>query len=165
MSLAKLGLAIFVVLRAGVPALAAEAPIPVAVFPFTITDNSGSPSTGQPERLAAATVLLAHTLLATGKYRPVDLTPYAGEMAKMQPPDECGTCWAALARKAGASLEFIPSVQKVSVLISQMTIWVADVKTLKYTAHIQGQIRGDTSEAYTHGVEFLIGGALGKHEI
>jgi hypothetical protein len=160
-----MGLAVFLALVGCGPALGEEPPIPVAVFPFTITDNSGSPSTGQPERLAAATALLAGRLLATGKYKPVDLTPYAGEMAKMQPPDECGTCWADLARKAGAKLEFVPSVQKVSVLISQMTIWVADVKTLKYTAHIQGQIRGDTSEAYTHGVEFLIGDALGKHEI
>jgi hypothetical protein len=155
----------FLALCGTAPARAADPPVPVAVFPFTITDTSGVPSTGQPERLAAATRLLAQTLLATGKYRPVDLTPYAAEMAKMQPPDECGTCWADLARKAGATLEFIPSVQKVSVLISQMTIWVADVRTLKYTAHIQGQIRGDTGEAYTHGVEFLIGDAMGKHDI
>lgn len=141
---------------------AMAAPVPVAVFPFTIQDTSGAPAPGQPERLAAATKLLADTLAATGQYKPVDLTPYAKEIAGLQPADECGECWAAVARKAGATVEVLPSVQKVSILISQMTIWMADVHTMQYTHHIQGQIRGDTTDAYTRGITFLINHELMK---
>ncbi len=145
------------------PRLAAAAdPVPIAVFPFTISDTSGSPAPGQADRLKVATKQLADALSATGQYKPVDMTPYAKEIEALQPPDECGECWAAVARKAGATLEILPSVQKVSVLISQMTMWIADVKTMKYTRHVQGQIRGDTAEAYTRGIDFLINNELLK---
>jgi hypothetical protein len=147
------------------PALAEPpggAPVPIAVFPFSIQDTSGTSKVGQAERLAAATTLLAQTLRATGRYAPVDLAPYAKEIAALQPPDECGECWAAVARKAGAADMVLPSVQMVSVLISQMTIWVADVRSMQYIRHIQGQIRGDTSEAYTRGIQFLVNDELMK---
>ena len=145
------------------PRLAAAAdPVPIAVFPFTISDTSGAPAPGQADRLKVATKELVDALAATGQYKPVDMTPYAKEIAALQPPDECGECWAAVARKAGATLEILPSVQKVSVLISQMTMWIADVKTMKYTRHVQGQIRGDNAEAYTRGIDFLINNELLK---
>jgi hypothetical protein len=132
---------------------AAAEPVPIAVFPFTIRDTSGVTAPGQAERLQAATKELEQTLAATGQYKPID---------SMQPPDECGECWAALARKAGASVEVLPSVQKVSVLISQMTMWFANVKTMQYEHHVQGQIRGDTTEAYTRGIDFLVNKELEK---
>jgi hypothetical protein len=144
------------------PPARADAPIPIAVFPFTIQDTSGTQAAGRAERLAAATRLLAKTLAQTGRYKPVDLAPYGQQIAALQPPDECGECWAALARKAGATQMILPSVQMVSVLISQMTMWVADVDTMKYLRHIQGQIRGDTTEAYTRGIEFLVNDELMK---
>jgi hypothetical protein len=130
--------------------------VPIAVFPFTINDTSGSPAPGQKERLETATKELSETLAATGQYKPIDMSPYAKEIAALQPPDECGECWAAVARKAGAVMEVLPSVQKVSVLISQMTMWIANVQTMKYSRLVQGQIRGDTAEAYTRGIDFLV---------
>ncbi len=148
-----------IVLACGPALLCAPAwaePVPIAVFPFTIHDTSGMVAPGQPERLQAATKELEAVLAATGQYKPIDMTPYAKELEALQPPDECGECWAAVARKAGATLEMLPSVQKVSVLISQMTMWVANVQTMKYQRLVQGQIRGDTSEAYTRGIDFLI---------
>jgi len=138
------------------PGIAAAAPVPIAVFPFTIRDTSGVVAPGQAERLQAATKELAATLAATGQYAPIDMSPYAKQIDALQPPDECGECWATLARKAGATLEVLPSVQKVSVLISQMTMWVANVQTMKYSRLVQGQIRGDTAEAYTRGIDFLV---------
>ena len=146
-----------------VPGVAlADAPVAIAVFPFTIQDTSGLPAPGQKERLAAATKQLADVLAATGQYKPVDLAPYAKEIEGLQPADECGECWAAVARKAGATMEVLPSVQKVSVLISQMTMWVANVQTMKYSRLVQGQIRGDTAEAYTRGIDFLVNAELMK---
>jgi hypothetical protein len=154
--------AALVVACLSLPSIAIADPVPIAVFPFTIRDTSGAPAPGQAERLQNATKELAATLASTGQYKPIDMTPYAREIDALQPPDECGDCWAALARKAGATLEVLPSVQKVSVLISQMTLWVADVQTMKYTRHVQGQIRGDTAEAYTRGIDFLVHAELLK---
>lgn len=142
------------------PAMAA--PLKVAVFPFTIVDTSGAPADGQAQRLAVATGELAQSLAATGRYQPVDMAPFAAQIAALQPADECGTCWAELARKTGADVYVLPSVHKVSVLISSMTFWLGDVHSLRYVAHVSGQIRGDTAEAYQRGIEFLVTKELSK---
>ncbi len=143
-------------------AQAAE-PAKIAVFPFEVRDTSGEATgPGRAERVATATALLARTLKETGNYDPVDLTPYAHEIAGLQRPDECGQCWAALARRAGARLEVLPSVHKVSTLITLMTLWFADLHTMQYVARVEGQIRGDTDEAYARGIHFLVTEELGK---
>jgi len=41
-------------------------------------------------------------------------------------------------------------------------MWFADVQTMKYSRLVQGQIRGDTAEAYTRGIDFLVHGELLK---
>lgn len=141
----------------------ADAPARIAVFPFQIMDTSGEDAhPGQADRVATATALLARTLKQTGRYDPVDLAPYAREIAGLQSPDECGECWAAVARKAGATIEVLPNVHKVSTLITLMTMWFADVRTMKYVAHVSGQIRGDTDEAYARGIDFLVTQELDK---
>jgi hypothetical protein len=158
------GVGCALVLAAGVgwKAARADEAKSIAVFPFTINDTSGVPATGQKERLAQATVELRQVLAATGQWKPIDMSPYAKEMESMQSPEECGECWAQLAKKAGAQFEVLPSVQKVSVLISQMTMWFANVQTMQYSRLVQGQIRGDTSEAYTRGIDFLVNKELMK---
>ena len=141
----------------------ADRPVRIAVFPFQIADTSGEAThPGQADRVATATALLAATLKQTGRYDPVDLTPYAHEIAALQRPDECGECWAAVARKAGAAQEVLPSVHKVSTLITLMTLWFADLHTMQYVARVEGQIRGDTDEAYARGIHFLITEELGR---
>ena len=148
-----------------VGAIAAEAPAKIAVFPYEIFDTSGEGvRPGQADRVTTATNLLAKTLKDTGRYDPVDLGPFAKEIAGLQRPEECGECWAAVARKAGAKLEVLPNVHKVSTLITLMTLWFADVGTMKYVAHIEGQIRGDTDEAYARGIAFLVTQELGKQQ-
>jgi hypothetical protein len=47
-------------------------------------------------------------------------------------------------------------VHKVSSLISSIDIWILDTTSGAGVAHVNGQIRGDTPEAYEHGVRFLI---------
>ena len=143
-------------------AACASEPARIAVFPFEIFDTSGEDAKISPDRVATATSLLARTLHDTGHYAPVDLAPYAQEIAGLQRPDECGQCWAAVARRAGATLEVLPSVHKVSTLITLMTLWFADLHTMQYVAHVEGQIRGDTDEAYARGIAFLVTQELGK---
>lgn len=135
----------------------------VAVFPFQIIDTSGEGARpGQADRVTRATALVAGALKRTGRYDPVDLSPYKAEISGLQRPDECGACWAAVARRAGATVEVLPSVHKVSTLITLMTFWFADLRTMRYIAHVEGQIRGDTDEAYARGIAFLIGQELDK---
>ena len=143
----------------------AAPPVKIAVFPFLLMDSSGEgASPGRAERLTEATRQLADALRKTGRYAPVDMTPYAAQIAALQSPEECGECWAKLAKQAGATAEVLPNVHKVSTLISLMTLWFADVTTMQYTARVQGQIRGDTPEAYTKGIDFLVGQELGHHD-
>ncbi len=152
-----------VLLCLGHSAAAAEAPAKIAVFPFQILDTSGEGARpGQADRATLATSLLAKALRDTGRYDPVDLGAFAREIARLQRPDECGECWAAVARKAGASLEALPGVHKVSTLITLITLWFADVNTMRYVARVEGQIRGDTDEAYARGIGFLVTQELGR---
>jgi hypothetical protein len=95
-------------------------------------------------------------LAATGKYREVDLAPYAAEVKTTEPRYACADCWVDVARKAGAKIAVVPNVHKVSTLISAISISIADLTTMTYIARIEGQIRGDTDEAYVRGVRFLI---------
>jgi hypothetical protein len=135
---------------------AAVAPA-TAVFPFEIYDTSGEPP--QPdrnERLALATRVLSEALEKTGHYSPVDLSPFAAAVAATAPRYRCGTCFLPVARQAGAALAVVSVVHKVSSLISSMDIWILDVSSGATMAHLNGQIRGDTAEAYEHGVRFLV---------
>lgn len=128
-----------------------------AIFPFEIYDTSGeAPQSDRTERLAMATQVLSETLEKTGRYRPVDLGPFGTEIAATAPRYRCGDCFLAVARKAGAAYAVVPVVHKVSSLISSMDIWILDATSGAGVAHLGGQIRGDTAEAYEHGVRFLV---------
>ena len=128
-----------------------------AIFPFEVFDTSGEPP--QPdlnERLALATRVLSEALVKTGRYSPVDLGPFSTEVAASAPRYQCGDCFLPVARKAGAAVAVVPVVHKVSSLISSMDIWIIDASSGAGVAHLGGQIRGDTAEAYEHGVRFLV---------
>jgi hypothetical protein len=135
---------------------AAAAPA-TAIFPFEIYDTSGVPP--QPdltERLAMATRVLSEALEKTGRYTPVDLGPLGADVAATSPRYRCGDCFLPVARKAGAAYAVVSVVHKVSSLISSMDIWIVEVSSGASAAHLSGQIRGDTPEAYEHGVRFLV---------
>lgn len=152
--MALLRLALAILLLAAGPA-AAQAP--VAVFPFELADTSGeAAASGHDARIALATAHLARKLEQSGRYRPVDLTPLAAEVTATAPRYECGGCWLDVARKSGADLAVLPTVHKVSTLISTMDLWVADLRSGQYVAHVSGQIRGDTDTAWLRGVDFLV---------
>src|SRR5580700_2352077 len=141
---------------AGSPGLAAAAPV-AAIFPFEIYDTSGEPPRPDlTERLAMATRVLSEALEKTGRYSAVDLGPFSSEVAAAAPRYRCGDCFLPVARKAGAAVAIVPVVHKVSSLISSMDIWIIDASSGAGVAHLGGQIRGDTAQAYEHGVRFLV---------
>ena len=128
-----------------------------AIFPFEIYDTSGEPPRPDlTERLAMATRVLSEALEKTGRYSPVDLGPFSADVAATSPRYMCGDCFLPVARRAGAAYVVVPVVHKVSSLISSMDIWILDASNGANVAHLGGQIRGDTSEAYEHGVRFLV---------
>jgi hypothetical protein len=153
--------AVLVVLAALAMPLHAQEARPAAVFPFELLDTSGEgEKPGQADRLALATRTLAQVLERSGRYRVVDLAPLTDEIKATEPRYRCDGCWKAVARKAGAAVAVIPVVHKVSTLISTMDVWIADVETGTWIAHVQGQIRGDTDTAYVRGVQFLVNDRL-----
>jgi hypothetical protein len=128
-----------------------------AVFPFEIYDTSGeAPQPDRADRLAMATKVLAEALEKTGRYAPVDLAPFGAEVAATAPRYQCGECFLPIARRAGAAFAVISVAHKVSSLITSMDIWIFDVSSGAAVVHLGGQIRGDTAEAYEHGVRFLV---------
>ena len=136
---------------------AASAAPAAAIFPFEIYDTSGEPPRPDlNERLAMATRVLSEAIEKTGRYSPVDLGPFSSEVAASAPRYRCGDCFLPVARKAGAAVAVVSVVHKVSSLISSMDIWIIDASSGAGVAHLGGQIRGDTAEAYEHGVRFLV---------
>ncbi len=136
---------------------AAVAAPAAAVFPFEFLDTSGEvASPDRDSRLKMATGVLSDALENAGLYAPVDLGPLHAEIEATSPRFKCGGCFLPVARKAGAAFAVVPVVHKVSTLISTMDIWIFDASTGADVAHASGQIRGDTDEAYKHGVLFLV---------
>jgi hypothetical protein len=130
---------------------------PATIFPFEVFDTSGeAPQPDRNERLAMATRVLSEVLEKTGRYSAVDLGPFSAEVAASASRYQCGDCFLPIARKAGATVAVVPVVHKVSSLISSMDIWIIDASSGAGVAHLGGQIRGDTAEAYEHGVRFLV---------
>jgi Protein of unknown function (DUF2380) len=148
-------LPVAIVLMGG--AVAASAAPAAAIFPFEIYDTSGeAPQPDLNERLAMATRVLSEALEKTGRYSAVDLGPFSSEVAAAAPRYRCGDCFLPVARKAGAAVAIVPVVHKVSSLISSMDIWIIDASSGAAVTHLGGQIRGDTAQAYEHGVRFLV---------
>jgi Protein of unknown function (DUF2380) len=149
-------IAVVVCAIAGCAGATSAAPA-TAIFPFEIFDTSGEAA--QPdrtERLAMATRVLSEALEKTGRYSPVDLGPFSAEIAAAAPRYRCGDCFLPVARKAGAAYAVVPVAHKVSSLVTSMDIWIFDANSGASVAHLSGQIRGDTAEAYEHGVRFLV---------
>jgi hypothetical protein len=141
---------------AGLSNGAAAAPA-TAIFPFEIYDTSGEPpQPDREERLAMATRVLSEALEKTGRYSLVDLAPFSAAVATTVPRYLCGTCFLEVARQAGAAYAVVSVAHKVSTLITSMDIWILDASSGGTVAHLNGQIRGDTAEAYDHGVRFLV---------
>jgi Protein of unknown function (DUF2380) len=153
-TLARISAAVLCIV--GWTGIATAAPA-AAIFPFEIYDTSGeAPRPDLTERLAMATRVLSEALEKTGRYSPVDLGPFSAEVAATAPRYQCGDCFLPIARRAGAAVAVVPVVHKVSSLITSMDIWILDASSGADIAHLGGQIRGDTAEAYEHGVRFLV---------
>jgi hypothetical protein len=158
-----------VVLAAGA-AFAAEsataAPLKAAVFPFEYVDLGEGPHAKPPPpeaaRLALITGLLRERIIAANDYSPVDLAASAAAIGKSPPLRDCQRCAEEIARGAGAQIAVVGYVQKVSNLILNINITVSDAQTARILAAGSADIRGNTDESWSRGVEWLLKNRLAQ---
>lgn len=142
-----------------------SAPRATAVFPVELWDTSGEGvKPGQAARLELATRTLAELLERTGRYKSIDLAPFAAGIAATEPRYNCNGCWRAIASEAGADVAVIAVVHKVSTLISTVDIHVVDLVAGTYVAAANGQFRGDDDRAYIRAFTFLVNERLAPRE-
>lgn len=149
-----------------VPALAlasvtgAQAAVqPVAVFNFELIDTSldgamNGPRADEGRRIAEVSQHLREWLAGRHDVQVVDLAPVAKDAAAVH-LQECGGCDADLAKRVGAALSITGTVQKVSNLILNMTIYVRSVASGRVIASMSADMRGNTEESWMHTLHWL----------
>jgi len=130
-----------------------------AIFDFSLDDTSlqaqmSGLSAGDLSRLKHLNAQLRTLLIESGRYQPVDMAPVEAE-ARASNLDACGGCAITMARKVGAQVAVTGLVQKVSNLILNINLTIADVATGQVLAAQSVDIRGDTDESWTRGLNFL----------
>src|SRR5205085_3953182 len=102
------------------------------------------PRADEQARLSRLGEALRHRLTASGHYVPVDISPVAEE-ARRSNLQACGGCDAKLAARAGAELAVTGTVQKISNLILNMSIYVRDADG-RLVKQMSADFRGNTDE-------------------
>ena len=134
-------------------------PPKLAVFDFELIDTSlpGEFYGSKPEeaRLARISEQLRKELTDSGRFQVLDIAPVrdAARHANLQ---ACGGCDLKLAGQLGADLEITGMVQKVSNLIINLNIYLRDVKTGNMITVASADMRGNTDEAWTRTMSYLI---------
>lgn len=134
-------------------------PPKLAVFDFELIDTSlpGEFYGAKPEqaRLERISEQLRKELAESGRFRLLDIAPVrdAARRANLQ---ACGGCDLKLARQLGADLEITGLVQKVSNLIISLNVYLRDVKTGNMITVASADMRGNTDEAWTRTMSYLI---------
>ncbi|MCK1621564.1 DUF3280 domain-containing protein [Bradyrhizobium sp. 159] len=134
-------------------------PPKLAVFDFELIDTSlpgefyGSKL--EEARLERIGEQLRKELADSGKFQLLDIAPIrdAARHANLQ---ACGGCDLKLAGQLGADLEITGMVQKVSNLIINLNIYLRDVKTGNVITVASADMRGNSDEAWTRTMSYLI---------
>ena len=152
--------ALTVLAAPGAPAIAEV--IKIAVFPFEFID-SGEATPGNPgidaaekNRLNLIGVVLMQRLEDSGLYQNVELAGAAKAIAQSPPLRDCQSCADEIARAAGAQIAIVGYVQKVSNLILNINVKLSDALTGKGINAVSVDIRGNTDESWTRGIEWIV---------
>lgn len=139
----------------------ATEPAPIAVLGFELIDTSlqgelQGTSQAELDRLDLITAIVRERLGESGGYRIVDTTPAADEIARVGYLHNCNGCELDIAAELGAEAVLIGWVQKVSNLILNINAVVREVATGRVLAGGSVDIRGNTDESWSRGVEHLL---------
>lgn len=142
------------------PAAAAGAPKSTAMLGILFqNDNDGYEPTSDAER-ARVTALEAQfksMLEASGGYKFVPMTPEVqAKIQSGQPVAACGGCEIEYGKALGADTIAWVQVQKISNLIMNMNVYIADVATHKMLFIHSVDIRGNTDESWSRSMTYLL---------
>jgi len=153
-------LAAFIALCGVAPgAIAADAPKLVVLGTFFQNDNAGLEPTTDAERarLVRTGEDFAKQLAESGRFRIVSLGPeQRTRIDAGQTPGDCGGCELAYGREAGADIVAWIKVQKVSNLILNMNVYMADVASGRMLLVKSVDLRGNTDESWSRSLAYLV---------
>jgi hypothetical protein len=127
------------------------------VFDVEFWDTSGEGE--QPEqaaRLAMLGALLRDRLADRSDYAMVDLAPVRPEIEASLPLFLCGGCQLEIARKAGAGYALNVIVRKMSTLVQEIALIVADVERDEVVAFHAVSIRNNSDDAWRQGLLYIL---------
>jgi hypothetical protein len=144
----------------------AEAPLPsgsvktVALLSVRFLNNHEElePTTNAEQaRLASVGALFKSKLEASGRYKFAPISPDAAAKIATGPEiGACGGCEFEYGKLFGADFAAWVVVQKVSDLILNINVYMADVAARKLTFVHSVDIRGNTDESWTRGMTYLL---------
>ena len=124
-----------------------------------INDHADLEPTTSAERarLTSIASLFQQKLEASGRYRVVPVPPdIAAKIAAGPELGACGGCAVNYGKQLGADYAAWIVVQKVSDLILNMNVYMADVAVRKLVFVHSVDIRGNTDESWTRGLTYLL---------
>jgi Protein of unknown function (DUF2380) len=144
-------------LHIGLPCAAERS---VAVFDFELIDTSlegelNGPRRDEQVRLANTSDRLRQRLAESGQFVVIDIAPVAAQ-ARANNLQACGGCDTRLAKTIGAELAVTGTVQKVSNLILNMSIYIRDVQSGQPVAAMTADLRGNTDESWSRTLDWLV---------
>jgi hypothetical protein len=163
-ALAAWGLVAFLLfgpLAIGAPSAATAEPAKsVALLNVQFLNNHADlePTTNaERARLALIESLFKAKLEASGRYKLVSIPPgLAGKIAAGPEVGACGGCEFGYGKELGADTVAWIVVQKVSDLILNINVYMADVAGRKLAFVHSVDIRGNTDESWTRGLTYLL---------
>lgn len=126
---------------------------------FLQNDNEGYEPTSDAERarMGALDTQFRSMLEASGPFKFVAVPPEVTAQIKAgQTIGECGGCEIEFGKKLGADTITWVRVQKISNLILNMNVYVADVASNKMLFLHSVDIRGNTDESWSRSMTFLL---------
>lgn len=122
-------------------------------------DNEMYEPTSDAERARLANVaeIFKDQLAGSGHFRFSDVAPEMKErIAAGQAPGECGGCEITYGKEIGSEMVAWVNIQKVSNLIINMNVYIADVANNKMVFVRSVDVRGNTDESWARSINYLI---------
>lgn len=130
----------------------------VAFFGFELINTSLEPTApAETRRIQLLDTQFRQKLDASGRFKIVAIPPEAEkEIAAGPEVSNCHGCERDIARRLGADWAAWGTVQKVSNLILNINVYMEDVRSGKMEFVKSVDIRGNTDEAWQHGLSYML---------
>jgi hypothetical protein len=126
-------------------------------------DNESLEPTSDAERarLARTGAQFTQQLLASGKFKTIPTTDAVrAKIASGQAVGECGGCEVDYGRALGSDYVAWIRVQKVSNLILNMNVYIADVRSGQTVLTKSVDLRGNTDDSWSRSLRYLVKNAV-----